>query len=82
MGSPAQPLLNLRNRIGQAAQSFSDAHPVDAMRELFGFEPAPVPPDPNKNPYVMEEQREAMDSFRKAQQPKPLHAMTKSLSSK
>jgi len=83
MGSPAQPLLDLRSRLGEASRSFLDSHPADAVRELFGFEPQPVVPDPNKDPYIIEQQREALKSFQDAAKQKPaLPQMTKPLSSK
>lgn len=69
MGSPAQPLLNLRKRLGDAAQQFSDAHPIDSLETLFGVnQPKPAPaPDPNKDPYIIQQQKAALKSFQDAQ---------------
>lgn len=81
MADAAQPLFDLKTRIGQASRSFLDSHPIDAVRELFGFEPpAPPPPDPNKDPYIIQQQQNALDGFRRAQESAPaMHTMKKPL---
>jgi hypothetical protein len=61
-------------------------HPINTIESVLGFaphaQPAPTPEaDPNKDPYVMEQQRKALDSFRQ-QQAQPLHAMSKPLAGK
>lgn len=49
MGSPAQPLLDLRSRIGQASREFLNSHPIDALESALGIplgEPARAAPAP------------------------------------
>lgn len=37
MGSPVQPLLNLRSRLGEASRQFLDAHPINAAETMLGI---------------------------------------------
>ena len=67
MGTAAQPLLDDKSRISRAATRFSAGHPIDAVEELFGKEPAAQDSDPNKDPSVIEAQSEALKSFQDAQ---------------
>lgn len=67
MGSAAQPLFDIESRLGRAASRFSGGHPIDAMEELAGKETTPTESDPNKDPYVIEQQNNALKSFQDAQ---------------